>query len=256
MVSWMIVFSSGAFMLFKITQRHEPFYIYLGVGIGMLAAATATELNGAALTITYTIESGIIPFIAYYVLRDIRIAQKTSLLLIGPILLSIGSVFSSTWRTGVFHQDFFVLLILATTFSLLSLFFLQQDNEEKDEQRTKLSAIMFVITSIYVYVLIWLSLHASSISNDSATMISLLIYTVAGLATYTYGGLHDSKAVRVYGAVLLGFVVGRLLLIEVWNMEIGGRITTFFLVGILLMSTAFFGRKKTKRNKTNIEQNS
>lgn len=246
MSAWMVVFAAGAFMLFRATERREPFYVYLGVGIGMLAAATAAELSGATLTIAYTIESGIIPLVAYYVLRDIRIVQKISFLLIGPVILSFGSMSSSAWRTGVFNENFFVLFTLAATFLFLALFFLQQNNEEKDEQKTKFSAIMFVINSIYVYILIWMSLHASSMSNDSATMISLLIYTIVGLATYTYGRLHDSKAIRIYGAILLGFVVGRLLLVEVWRMELSGRIITFFLIGSLLMGTAFFGRKKAK----------
>src|SRR3989338_6391752 len=53
--AWMVVFSVGAFLIFKITKRREPFYTYVGIGVAMLAAATAAELEGATLTIAYTL---------------------------------------------------------------------------------------------------------------------------------------------------------------------------------------------------------
>ncbi|MBI4021961.1 MAG: hypothetical protein HY372_01255, partial [Candidatus Andersenbacteria bacterium] len=52
---------------------------------------------------------------------------------------------------------------------------------------------------------------------------------------------------RLYGAVLLGFVVLRLLFIDVWKLALTGRIITFFLVGALLVSTAFLGRRHAAR---------
>ena len=53
---------------------------------------------------------------------------------------------------------------------------------------------------------------------------------------------------KIYGAVLLVFVVGRLLLVDVWKMEIAGKIVTFFMIGALFFSQPltvkkFFGIK-------------
>ena len=58
MVAWILVFAFGGFLAFRLTQRIEPFYVYLGVSIAMLAGATAVELQGAALVIAYSIEIG------------------------------------------------------------------------------------------------------------------------------------------------------------------------------------------------------
>jgi hypothetical protein len=52
-----------------------------------------------------------------------------------------------------------------------------------------------------------------------------------------------SKILRNYGGLLIGFVILRLLLVDIWDMEIGGRVIVFILVGILLMSTAFISRR-------------
>ncbi|MBI4388744.1 MAG: DUF2339 domain-containing protein [Nitrospinae bacterium] len=242
--AWTIVFAGGGFLIFRITQRREPFYVYAGVGIAMLAAATSAELKGATLTIAYAIESGIVALIAYAILRDIKIAERTSLLLIGPVILSFGSITSRAWATSVIHKDFFVLLILGATLLGLGSFFLRRVGETEDKEPRQLNAILLIAGSAYVYALLWLSLHAVLRNDDAAVMIALAIYTVAGLIAYFHGLANEKRGLRVYGGTLVGLVVGRLLLVDVWRMELAGRIVTFFLIGALLVSTAFLGRKK------------
>jgi uncharacterized membrane protein len=240
--AWMIVFAVGAFLIFKITQRRESFYVYAGVSIAMLAAATSAELKGATLTIAYTIESGAITLIAYTILQNIKIAKRISLLLIGPIILSLASVASSAWLTGVVHKDFFVILVLGLTLLGIGTFFLLRAQED-DKGLQQFSALLLIAGSIYVYILFWLSLHAGLQNNSTATMVSLLIYTIIGLASYFYGLTNEKSGLRLYGGTLVGFVVARLLLVDVWDMELTGRIVTFFLIGTLLISTAFLKKK-------------
>jgi len=249
--AWIIVFAAGAFLIFKITQRREPFYVYAGVGIAMLAAATSAELNGAALTIAYTIESGIIACVAYSVLRDIKIAERISLLLAGPVILSIESLTSRAWTTSIIHKDFFVLLVLGLIFLGLGLFFLRRVYEVEDKEPQQLNAMLLIVGSAYAYALLWLSLHARLYNDSTAVMISLVVYTIIGLICYFYGLTKDKKSLRLYGNALVGFVVGRLLLVDVWKMELTGRIVTFFLIGALLVSTAFLGKKKQSSSLSN-----
>ena len=246
--AWMIVFAVGAFLIFRITQRREPFYVYAGVGIAMLAAATSAELKGATLTIAYAIESGIISLIAYTILRDIKIAERISLLLIGPVILSVGSITSRAWLTSVVHKDFFVLLILALILLGLGAFFLRRVKEIEDKEPKQLNATLLVVGSAYAYILLWLSLHAGLSNDNTAVMISLVVYTIIGLICYFYGLTKEKNGLRLYGGELVGFVVGRLFLVDVWRMELAGRIVTFFLIGALLVSTAFLGRKKQNKS--------
>jgi len=246
--AWMIVFAVGAFLIFRITQRREPFYIYAGVGIAMLVAATSAELKGATLTIAYAIESGIISLIAYAILRDIKIAERISLLLIGPVILSVSSITSRAWLTSVIHKDFFVLLILALTLLGLGAFFLRRVKEVEDKDPKQLNATLLVVGSAYAYILLWLSLHAGLHNDNTAVMVSLVVYTIIGLICYFYGLANGKNGLRLYGGALVGFVVGRLILVDVWRMEIAGRIVTFFLIGALLVSTAFLGRKRQNKS--------
>lgn len=242
MVGWMIVFIIAAFAVFAVTKRREPFFVYTGVGIAMLAAATAIDFNGAGLTIAYTIESAITVLVVYGIMRDRNIAKSLTLLILGPCLLALGSM-AANWRQDIPFDHFFVLLILSAVLLLLGVFFmsLQQEGEEGD-----IAPVLFIGGSVYAYVLTWLSLHATSVikDGDTATMICLVIYTIIGLIAYAYGRMHDNRSVHYYGGTLLAFVVGHLLLVDVWHMELAGKIVTFFIVGALLMGTAFMSRKK------------
>lgn len=240
MVGWMIVFVVVAFAVFAITKRKEPFFVYAGVGIAMLAAATAIDFEGAGLTIAYTIESAIIPLVAYGVMRDRNVAKTLALLTIGPAFLSIQSIIAN-WRIEIPWDHFFVLLIMSGTLLLLGVFFLsiQREGDEKEVVPT-----LFVGGSVYSYILLWLSLHTVVANKGTATMICLVIYTIIGLVAYAYGRMNDRKGLHYYGGALLAFVVGHLLIVDVWNMALSMRIITFFLVGALLMGTAFMSKKK------------
>src|SRR3989344_1864860 len=211
----------------------------------MSSAATAAELEGATLTIAYTLECGVISLLVYYLLRDIRIALRMSILLVGPMLLAFGSMTSRAWMTSAINDDFFVLLILASVLTGLGYFFFFRIKDPAETEELQFSSALLILGSVYAYVLLWLSLHAALIKNyDFATMISLVIYTLIGLIAYFFGMKQEWRTLRFYGGILLGFVVGRMILVEVWNMELTGRIITFFIIGTLLVSTAFLGRKK------------
>jgi uncharacterized membrane protein len=56
---------------------------------------------------------------------------------------------------------------------------------------------------------------------------------------YVYGRRHDLPLTRSIGMAILGFVVLRLLLIDIWQLDLAGRIITFFIIGVMFVSTAF-----------------
>lgn len=237
-VGWMAVFIIAAFVVFAVTKRREPFFVYAGVGIVMLATATAVELHGIGLVIAFIIESATLPFIAYVIVRDKAIAERLSALTIGPALLSLPSMMVN-WRPEFPVDHFFVLLLMSATLLLLGVFFMALPKSERDEQ-SQAPAALLVAGSVFAYILLWLSLHAT-MAETSATMLSLTVYAIIGFTAYAYGKIHDEKLISRYGAVLLTFVAGHLILIESFR---DGNIFIFFIVGAVLVATAFIGRKK------------
>ena len=243
-VAWMLVFSFGAFALVSTTKRYNAFFLYAGIGVAMLATATAIELDGPALTIAYTLEATLLALSVYGIMRNAHVSQAMTILLVGPVALSIESITSNKWRTTVFHDDFVVLFMLGAVLMTLGVIYLALRHEEENLPERKVTRVLISLGSAYFYTLIWLSLHAAFVKDDSATTTALVIYTIIALITYFYGVYNHKSFIRSYGAVLLALVIMRMVFIEVWDMALAGRIITFFSIGALLMITAVLTKKK------------
>lgn len=239
---WSALYVLSAFLTWELTKRREPFYVYFGAGIILLATALAIELDDQALIMAYAAEAVVSTVITYLTLNDFRRAQVVSMFLLVPSFLSLRSFDSANWNLGVFHQDFFTILIIGLTWLGLGVFF--TSIKARNESLKKESGPpYYVFGSVFLYALLWLSLHAALVNDSVAVMIALFVYTVIGIASYVSGINNDQKGLKLYGGALIGAVVARLFLIDVWQMELTGRIIVFFMVGTLLVSTAFMGRK-------------
>jgi len=63
------------------------------------------------------------------------------------------------------------------------------------------------------------------------------------------------KGLHIGGSVLLGGVVLHLLFVDIWDMPMAGKIVTFVLIGLLLVTTAFFDKRLSSKNKSDEKNN-
>lgn len=238
---WMVVFSAGSFIAFGATRIKSVFYVYAGVAMAMLLVATTIELDGAALIVAFTLESFLIPVLVYYATKDVRASTVGSLIIILPTIMSLSNLDSYYRGRMVFSENFFVILLVAV--ALLALGLMYRKIRFSNSTNFSPDNIFLVAGSIYAYVLLWSIIHVGVQAEVVSVTLSLIFFTIIGLAKYFYGISVGSKILRNYGGILIGLVILRLLFIDVWNMEIGGRIVVFVFIGILLMSTAFVSRR-------------
>ncbi len=244
LAAWMVVFSTGTFLVYQAVGNKLPFYMYGATSVVLLGAATAMELNGPALTIAFTIEIMLLVMLSAIIFPKTNIASRLALLFALPLLLAVESIASSAWSVGLFHSDMAVLMVLTSALVSAGVFLtLQPDEDTRGAGRTLLS-----VGAIFVLVLLWLVLHAGTSPSEPAyeqgTIISLVLYTVIGIASYIIGVRTNTKMLATGGRVLIGLVIARLLVVDVWNMALAARIITFFVIGVLLISTAFIRRQK------------
>ena len=245
-VAWTLVFASGSFMALWLTSRREPFFIYAGISIVCLATATAFELSGPALTIAFTIEVAVVTLLTLTLLKSRAVTERVSALFIGPILLSLPSIISPEWKTSIFHNDMLVLVVAGLSLTVVGLVLHMRGAKvvNKNGDSEEYTTWQLVLGSFYGLTLIWLCAHVL-LPDDTAVMFSLVVYVLCGVATYFYGTFSSSSGLKVYGAALLLASVARLLLVDVWQMELPARILTFFIIGAIFLSTAFI-RKQQK----------
>lgn len=242
---WMILFAIVGFIVFQKTNDNKLFIVFSLISILFLSIATAIELEGTVLVIAFAIEASIISVASFIATNKINIAKSFGLLMVVPVLLSFGSIASQKWTT-VFHEDFAVLMVMAVTLFILGMFF--RENTKDNKMEFRMDSLFLIISSLYILIIIWLSTHAV-LSPDTAVFISLFIYTGLGLSTYFIGLFNGGNILKKYGAVILILVVIRLVLIDVWNMELVLRVVTFVVLGIMFISTAFISKEHKKQIK-------
>ena len=237
-----------AFVAFKFSSKLAPFYAYGAVAVAFIGAATAEQLSGATLVIAFTMEVLLIVLCVLYLTKNIKTAGSASLLFIVPVILSFTSISQYANSHEIFTKDFFVLLLLGISLIsvcriIISSFKLLNQGEEEKEVST--GSVLVVLGIFYFGYIIWELSHIILIgAPDMATMTALLIYTICGIAAYFSGLYSNDMARKTYGIILLAFVVIRLISVDVWQMELFGRVITFLAIGVLLMGTAFLTKRK------------
>lgn len=263
LIAWMLAFTVAAFLLSRMAKRNEPFIVYSFIGIVLLAAATAAQFQGPILTVAYTVEAAVLVFVTYFLRKSIERAEQWSFFLLGPAFLALSSITSPLWRKGIFHEDFLALLVLIIVIGGVMAFLTVLRSEAK-QKMSQIGVLWMVVGSLYAFAMLWVVLHAGTpvmetitnvygrtvtvpkklLDSEVATMLSLFVYTLVGLITYIMGRTQQRKTLSIYGIIVLLSVVGRLLVVDVWEMDLVGRIVTFLLIGGLLVTAALIGRKK------------
>ncbi len=157
------------------------------------------------------------------------------------ILLSFEYITGLDWYGGLFHLDSLMLLSITLGFWLATIVTFQKAVRAASEKPVQ---ILGSLAGLYSLIYLWLVFHAV-FADGIATTISLITYAVIGLVLFVYGRIKELSFIRLWGAGILCGVVARLLLVEIWELSITMRIVTFFIVGVLLISTAFIGRKES-----------
>lgn len=234
-------FSIATMIVYRLRGVGAAVYVYSSVSGLLLGIATAFEFSGAALTIAFTLEAGVLLTGTLAFFGGLRAASPLVILFGIPIALSQLNFLTYLQAKEVFTRDFAALSLLALTLILCGWL---MRHITLGLPPTLGSRLLSIVGSLYALVIFWIALHNSSLSNDEATTFALICYTVLGLSFYIMGKLRDTADHKQGGLALLIFVIGHLLIVDVWTMDTVSRIITFCFIGLLLMSTAFIGKKK------------
>lgn len=243
LAAWTLIFAVGSFVIARRLELPVLMYLYAGVGLALLATATAAELTGYALTIAYTFEVATVVLGAWWLWGNMKVVRVVVWLFAVPIGLALPALDPYLWRSGLPLDGLMVLCGLSGVLVLTGFYFLLISQRTGEEDAGTVGGVLSIIGSLFVYALLWRVLHVF-FAGDTAVTLALAIYTIIGIGAYLSGHRSGVNALRWYGGVLIMAVVARLLLVDVWEMAIAGRIITFGVVGVLLMSTAFMAKQK------------
>lgn len=239
-----LLYSGASFVTYTRTALRQPVYLYTAIAIILLAIATAFQFQGPVLVMAFSIQALLLPIIGVRLLGA-DIGKYILVYFILPVILSFSAI-GNDWTT-LFQNDFYALTIVTATLLSSGLYFYYDKRLHSKELHD--GAIFFIIVgALYALLLVWKVFHVLFTPDYFAGMATLVVYTVVGLYSYIKGEIQKRKIFNRFGLFTLIFVIGRLLLFEVWQMELSGRIITFFVIGLLLIGSVLLRKNGTNNN--------
>jgi hypothetical protein len=162
-----------------------------------------------------------------------------------PVVLLLPSLRFAGWADGVLGVDAVGLYVCVTIAVLLGITLLQQAMRatEVDRPWYVLGAkVLLIGGGLLLLSLVWIISQTVFTSQALGVTVALFVYTIVGLAAYSYGRVSGKDHFKRAGIVMLGLVVLRLALIDVWGMELLWRIVTFMGIGALFIVTSLLER--------------
>lgn len=157
-----------------------------------------------------------------------------------PVLAAMDSL-TRNWSNGLLSLH--SLAVLGVAGACLFLARHSANGNAADGAVQLIRRALMLVVALFGAAWIWRATHSVIDKDDIATMVALTLYTLIGLLVYVLGRKKDDDVLVKTGAIVLGAVTARLMLIDIWDMAMAQRIITFLLVGGLFISTAFIGRK-------------
>mgnify|MGYP005835690557 CR=1 FL=1 len=243
--SWVVVFTIGAYLLLRIKSSKIPYLLYSSVSIVLLTTAVYLQFSEYNRTLLYTVIALVVPILYYYSTKELKVGIRSLLVTLLPV--GYYHLVYSTFSYWVYSSsedelvNLFNIGVLSVMFLVLGLFFRGIISRTPDKPYKSISTLVINVGAFYYYLFIWNGTKLLNLTSYvvSPALISLTLYTLFGLVAYFYGVAKGHNAARIHGAILIAFITLRLLFIDAWLMDFPVRISTFVLIGVMLISTAF-----------------
>ncbi|HIP49870.1 MAG TPA: DUF2339 domain-containing protein, partial [Candidatus Pacebacteria bacterium] len=249
-----LFFAGASYAIFTQTGRKAPTAIYGGVTATLFAIATALQFDGPVLVTAYLVEASAVTIITLYFARaSVNSGMRSLLTMICtvPVLMALVAVaeifdyLDYPYNDSLLNYmpELFTVFMTCITMFAVAIVILRVTDMQKKENMVFFRIFAYT-GGLFGLLLIWFMTHLFMGNGDVATFTSLVIYTIVGVGFYVMGVKEDYKPYMLVGGILFGIVVSRVLFIEFWGMDIVMKMITSFVLGALLISTAFIKKNK------------
>lgn len=249
----------SAWMLMTGTKNKWLVLLHGSLALVYLAVAAAFELEAPANLYAYTALSVVAVWLAARITQDYSKAQWFGLPLgfvsletlrqlatrprpeyltdferraMGAQMLEPLSTWGEILAAGIIADSLL--------FTAWYLYRASKNTADPDQAPAREAVIGFSWAGIFMSVVtIWVMFEKFFTSEDIAHGWALALYAIAGISIYVWGRLKARGAVMFTGGLVLAGVIMRLMLVEVWNMEVTARVIVFLFIGALLIAGAF-----------------
>ncbi len=235
---WSFFFLLLGFSGFVFFEKKGAFYVFSSSALLFLGFVTINEFDFEALLLAFTFEAALAAVATYYISKDADMTLKALSFYLVPAALS--GFYLLSFLDGGFETfnleavSAYVFLSVSVTLAI----FLRKVFAQ-NKRVTQISDLILLLVGLWTLALIWIIPHAEIYSYGFATLLSIAIYALIGLALYFNTLKERQDTLRKIGVFILIMVSARVSLVDVWNLSLIFRIMVFALVGLALMATAY-----------------
>ncbi|HSR08815.1 MAG TPA: DUF2339 domain-containing protein [Bryobacteraceae bacterium] len=211
-------------------KRKELGQLSAAIGVVLLTLAIPIQFVGFRITMLWSLEAAVLAWIA-------RRFQVGAWALFGLVFVRLLALDSRIYVTEALVNRRFLTFAVAAA----SLWIASRAARSAQAKAVSYGAGHFsMLWALALEVNGWVARNADvqDVSNEASTGISILM-AVYGVALVVAGVALRSTVNRVLGLGLLGLVIAKLYLLDVWSLSRGFRITAFLALGGLLLLVSY-----------------
>jgi uncharacterized membrane protein len=238
----LIVVTIGLFAHGK--KLRQIAYLHIAASLSYLFAASAFAFEGKTLLIALMIQALGFFLISVYKIKEDNVVIASIGLMLVPAVLNLPNLDSFQWLDKPIVSSVSVLnVVIWVSFAIAALAVLQLYRQSKKIDYSHIGNFLSGVAWVYSAFFVWYTFLNLLGNTDGTRAIVIVLYAILG-ALLLFIGLNSRKSrLKTVGMIILSVVVLRLLVVDVWNMELAARIGAFIFIGALLMSTAFFQKQ-------------
>ena len=238
-----LTFFITAHMVMQNFEVNQGTLLYPLTAISLLLIATGLQFEGDTLQIVLAVES--VALLIYS--KQLR-KNTVNLLVFGlfGILAYMALLNAPLLLSTPSFQLYATQVVVISTLFVPSIYLIRMSHME-DESTQTLSGLTAMAGSICIAFSATFIMKVLMDDVAVAHVLTLIGFAITGLILYI--SFHSEKqwyGRKGFGMLLLGYVISRLLLVEVWEMQIGLRIVTFIAIGIILMLSVKLSKDETQ----------
>jgi hypothetical protein len=159
------------------------------IGASALGLTTIAMLDGSTRTMVLFIEALWVFVVGRHMFHTVRQVPILVAPLIVPIALSLSSVGSPAWRTGLIHEDALVLCVAIVVCTVIAL---QLSHMRRSLFSSHMDTLIdvehtaWITTGLYAITFVWLLSHALVPGDaESGTLIAISVYLFVASLLYS-----------------------------------------------------------------------
>ncbi len=235
---WAFVFLLMGFFSFAFYSGKKAFYVFSASSMLFLALVSMVELDLESWLAAFSIEALFALIAAYFISKNKEVTLQSAKLFAVPSLLSLFYFFGFIADGFDTTSPEAVSTYLFTLASAIAAYFLHSRFAPKEQIAR---SVKLFVGMVFAWVLawIWFVPHDLIYGYNMATLWSIIIYALLGSLLYFNKGEWFGINTHKLGTYLLFALAIRVLLVDLWELDLAFRIVAFALLGVVLISTAY-----------------